>query len=89
MSSERDIHNLSRELNDKSKVRELGINLNVKISDIGRFFEKYGTETSEAAFHILMCWFTTNENKKEAYKILHKEFKKAGLSMVFSEQVKP
>ena len=61
--------------------------MKVNSSDMDRFFEKHATETSMAAYDILMCWYLTNEDKKEAYKFLRKEFKKARLTLLFSEQV--
>ena len=83
--TDKDILHLSNRLTDKTKIRQLGLELGMTAHEIQKHFVTHSPDTTEAAYSMLLFWISRIEDRRVAHQELQKALKKAGLNLFNSE----
>ena len=79
------ILNISRRLNDKYKIRQLGFKLGLNADEIENHLVKHSPDTSEGAYSMLRSWISRINDRQVAHQKLREALKEAALHLYNSE----
>ena len=83
--TDKDILHLSNRLTDKTKIRQLGLELGLTAHEIQKHFVTHSPDSTEAAYSMLLSWISRIEDRQVAHQKIREALKKAGLNLYNSE----